>query len=160
MFIERHLRMKRYLMASSYHLHLERFLKVFPQEQLWLFLLDDLRANPQQFITRVYQAIGADKDFVPHDISRIYNPAGRSRAAWLQRLLNDPGIMNRSMDLPVWMFTHLGKVRRLLVRLNRETRPNPPMSKELRQTLIKEFEETIDYVEKFLDRPLKSWRAF
>ena len=155
---EQHPRFRYYMYVSSYHLHLARYFEIFPKEQIFIFLYEDMRLNPQKFMREVYQAIGVEPDYQPESLETRFNPAGRVKSAWFQRLLRNHAIMTMSMDLPPWLYNWLGEIRRKLVALNMNIEPYPPLRRELRQQLVAELTDGIEHLEKYLDRVPTSWR--
>jgi hypothetical protein len=148
-----------YLFSSSYHLHLERYLEYFPKEQITVFLYDDLQQDPPVFMQQVCRVIGVDPSIDLPNISRAYNTARRARLAWFQRLIKALGPRIMRIDLPEWLFSFFKRSRKTLWALNTATLQYPPIDPELRQELIEELSKAIEYVERYLNRPLPSWRT-
>jgi len=153
-----HPRFEYYRWVSSYHLHLERYLSVFPGEQVGVFLFDDLSANPQVYLREVYRFIGVDEDFSAPNLGRRYNESSIARYPWLQRSLIRMASVRWELSSHWWIYEWLAKAGRLLVKLNSAVGSYPSLPVELRMGLIKEFEETIEYVETYLQRDLPRWK--
>ncbi len=84
----------RHLLAGSFYAKaLQRFLEVFPREQLLLLLTDALRSDPDAVRQRCYAHAGIDAAFVPgaasagRGASEAQNIARAPRSLRLQRLL-------------------------------------------------------------------------
>ena len=155
---ERRAQLERYLYNSSYNLHLERYLRCFSREQILVLLNDDLRSDAAVFMKGVYQAIGVDPDFAPANLEDRYNQTGRARIPWVQRRIKAIGPRLMRRDLPGWLFGFLKRSRSIFWRLNTVGDAYPPLAPVIRQTLLPEFSETIDYLEGWLERSLDNWR--
>jgi hypothetical protein len=144
--------------ASQYDLHLKRYLELFPSEQVGVFLLDDLRSEPRQFIRGVYQFIGVDPAFVPTSLGERRNTARQTRVVWLNRWMRAIGFLLMKLDLPTPALKRLQKMRRKLWLWNNRPEQYPALAPVLREQLIHELEPTIAFVETYLGRPLPCWR--
>jgi hypothetical protein len=78
---DRHLR-------EGYAAHLERFLALFPREQLEVILLEDLEAKPKPTLAGLFGFLGVDPGFTP-DVSKVANPGGTPRIKLLHDLLGN-----------------------------------------------------------------------
>jgi hypothetical protein len=76
-------RFPRLLDRGRYATHLQRYLAVFPTEQIHVSLFDDLRADPQAYADEVYSFLGISHlELAPSDL-RSRQPAGTPRNAAL-----------------------------------------------------------------------------
>lgn len=79
-----------YLDYSRYAMQIERYLSVFPREQLLIVRAEDLRENRRATVRRVYDFLEVDPDYVPGNIDRAFYRTG-DRAArspvpvWLRK---------------------------------------------------------------------------
>lgn len=153
-----HPRFRRYLYVSSYHLHLALYNDIFPPEQIFVFLFDDLQEDTRNLVNRIYQAIGVDSNFVPPNIDTRFNPAGLNRIDLIQRWMNSSIIQKLSTEMPLWLYKFLGSIRQRVINFNTVTTRYPPMEPEIREKLISELDSSITFVEQYLDRPIPSWR--
>lgn len=155
---ENHPRYQRYSFVSSYHLHLTRYLEIFPSRQISVYLHDDLREDSLGVVHRMYEAVGVDASFTPSNIDTRFNPAGITRVAWLQRMMHSSAAMKLSTEMPLWLYQALQGMRQRLIRLNTLTVGYPPMRPELRGKMVAGMDDSITYVEQLLSRSLPSWR--
>lgn len=155
---EGHPELKQAIYVSSYHLHINRYLQVFPKEQVSIFIYEDWLSDARAFLCSVYQSIGVDADFVPDNLSQRYNPSQQARVVWLQHMLNTLGERIIRLDLPPTLFNLLKAARGSLWKINSKGVQFPPLSPQLRNDLYSNFTETVDYIEEYLDRPLTAWR--
>jgi hypothetical protein len=148
---------RRYVYVSAYQLHLERFLAFFPREQLWVYLHDDLQSDARAFVRQLYEELGVDPEFTPANLGKRYNPARSPRLPGLQRLLERAALFQRKHALlrnSQWV----SSFGQLFVKMNSIRIQRSAIQPELRERLIGQFNETIDYVENWLERPLPKWR--
>jgi len=61
-----------YLDCSRYAMQIERYLRCFPREQLLVITSESLRNDRQATVTRVYEFLGVDADFVPPNLDREF----------------------------------------------------------------------------------------
>ena len=127
---------------------LERYLQLFPQDQLLVLRYDELKGNPARFLAQIYDFIGVRGDYQsPLAESRVNSAElklGRSRALYhLYRSLLRVGGYG------------LGQ------RVERAARKQmPPMRAETRQRLLEEhYLADFERLEALLGWDLSSWRA-
>jgi sulfotransferase family protein len=73
-------------LQDGYSRHLERFLALFPREQIRIILLEDLETRPRATLAGLFEFLGVDPAFTP-DLSRVANPGGTPRIKLLHDLL-------------------------------------------------------------------------
>ncbi len=73
----------RLLDRGRYATHLQRYLDLFPREQVHVSLFDDLRADPQAYADEVFTFLGARRLELPPADLKSRMPAGRPRSAAL-----------------------------------------------------------------------------
>jgi hypothetical protein len=158
MFRERPPRFRWYLHVSSYHIHLSRFLDVFSRDQIRLSLYEDLLHTPQQLIQGVYRAIGVSPGYVPPGLGARWNVSRLPRVVWLARILHSVTVREWALRLSPSSGLWIRAIGRALVGLNSIPWAYPPMPPELRRQLVEELTPTIEFVERYLDRPIPAWR--
>lgn len=82
-----------------YHLHICRFLALFPQEQLLVLLFDDLLEDPQAFLDQVCRFLGVDLLPLGQLGRQKVNQARRAGRRPLERLMAGAGEFMRRHDL-------------------------------------------------------------
>lgn len=83
-----------YIDMGRYATQLERYLSVFPREQMLILKFDDLRRNTREVMREIYSFLGVSPDFWPGSL--VYeNAAVLPRAPTLNRLLHVTGIKKR-----------------------------------------------------------------
>lgn len=158
MITERHPELIQAIHVSSYQIHLSRFLEVFSEEQVKVFIYEDWLSNPQTFVRDIYESIDVDPGFVPPNLGIRYNLSQQARIPKFQHAFNNLGERIIKMDLPPDIFNLLKKIRQKIWQLNSKAMNFPPMEPELRRELEVNFSDTIDFLEEYLGRSLQTWR--
>jgi hypothetical protein len=105
-FADRNFSESGYVALSRYHMQLEQYLEHFPASRLLVIALEDLEAEPDATMARVFRFLGVDDTFssprfgVRHNVARDY---------WLQRAVNRLTGTRRSAE----RFGRLPALRRL-----------------------------------------------
>ena len=63
-----------FLEPGLYAFHLDRVLRYFAKEQLHITIYDDLKQDPETFLTSTFSFIGADPGFRPECLHTDINP--------------------------------------------------------------------------------------
>ncbi len=141
-----------YLQRGFYARHLKEYYAHFPEEQIRVFLYDDLRDRPRWLLESLFRFVGVDPAFEP-DTSRSLNVSGRIRNPLLRFVWTRT---NWAKDLlrPV-----LGK--RLRKRLSRFFITQPKRGLEfpddLKRTLRSKYAEDVRALQELIERDLSSW---
>lgn len=150
-----------YVDQGRYATHLSRWLASFPENQVLVVLMEDIRANPEATARKVYEFLGIDPDHRSAALYEKSNPsyAVRSRGAdaVIQRLRKSI----RRLGLGgVWRALGDSGLRRLYRRMNRKPSEAvvPPVPAETLGTLRAVFQDEIRTLEKLLGRNLERWR--
>ena len=150
--------LQEWIWGSRYDLHLKRFLKIFPAEQIHLFLFDDFKSNPNVLVHELYQSVGVNPDYSPKNLQARLNPTRRVRSFWFQRFIVRLEQLAYPIQFPPIIQRPFHRVRKTLRNANESAFSIPPMKPEIRKELQTQFLETIDFVENHLSRPLPLWR--
>ena len=126
---------------------MDRFLELFPREQILVLLFDDMKQDLSAFLRKIFLFLNVDPAFVPPNLEKRYNPASITRLAWMQRAIRGLGPKIMRMDMPDWLFSLLKKIRGIVWRINTKPVVYPPMSDSIRRQLVLEMDQTIDFVE-------------
>jgi hypothetical protein len=140
----------RYVQVSRYADALERYLALFPREQLRVVLFDALRADTGAVMRELYAWLGADPEFRP-DLETRHNEGGAARSGLLNAVVNNQALryaLGPRAPEPL----RLGRGRR---------RPNPgappPLPPELRAALTHACRDDILRTQDLIGRDLSHW---
>ncbi len=155
---QRHPALQRYLYVSAYHLHLKRYLGLFPQGQIGVFLYDDLEQEPEGLVRRLYRFIGVEETFVPPNLGQMYNQKSVIRYRKINQILAAMAYRWNfafQQKPPGWM----SKMALLMIKINSQPVARPKMPVEWRAAFIQELYPAIEFVEEYLGRRLPAWRT-
>lgn len=156
---------------SQYARLLSPYLERFPREQLLVLIYEDIKADPQAFMSRVYEYLGVDPTFVPPSLTSKSNITAKNRVKVrgihatyyrLTKLLRQ-NVVGRAV-LHLIRITKLNALSRALLRWNKRpaeqqaSLEKEPLSPEQRRAFLEHFEPDIEAVEQLLGRRLEAWR--
>lgn len=135
------------LQVGCYFDHLRRYYDLFAAEQVLVLLFDDIRVDPEAFLSQIYRFLAIDDIVNPELAKRKINAAaslqdlGRSKAVW-------------------YLYRALRRARLygLSARLEKANRSElPPMKPETRRWLLDYYGAQIRQLETLIDRDLSAW---
>lgn len=143
-----------YLQRGFYARHLRAYYDQFPDDQIRVFLFEDLLERPGELFADLFSYIGVNPDFQP-DISTTFNVSG---------------VIKNPVMRWVWTRTHSAQalVRPLLPKKIRQSISNIftglekeaiEFSPELRRQLSEIFRADIQNLQQLIKRDLTSWLA-
>lgn len=144
-----------------YYTHLKKWYDNFPAEQIKVMLYDDLRKDPQAFVSEVYNFIGVNAEFNP-DLDVEYNQSGRIKNKFKDRLIGQNGIIKRSVNavfpqLVQWMKSNK-KIRARYIEMQASNLEKPKLEKALRLQMINEiYKYEIENLQALIGRDLRKW---
>lgn len=146
----------RYIENGRYNKLLQPYFELFPREQIAVHLFDDLAANPNAVMQRIFQFLNVDDTFVPQLRTR-HNPSGSPPVAALNVLFRKTRftkILRRSLPPVVSTFL-MDKQAELKGRLLK----TQVLDCELRALLHEKFRNDIVALQATLQRDLSHWLA-
>lgn len=129
-----------YRAKGFYSRQLRHWLTLFPREQLFVRLFDDLTEDPRALYREAFAFLGVDAEFVP-DLSRKYNVGGDADEVFDYR----PGIAER--------------IRMAISPASRGYDPakKPPFPDALRKELKEGYRADVEDLQELLGRDLGNW---
>ena len=143
----------RYRALGCYSDQVERYFKLFPREQIWIGLYDDLDEDPVGFTRSVFRHIGVDDSFEPKVDARI-NASGVPRSLFLQRTIDRQNPI-RSFARMLVPEKYRKSIRVALTDGNLR-RPEAPGAAE--QELRAYFRPEVERLEALIERDLSAWK--
>lgn len=143
-----------------YYYHLDKFLKVFPPEQIKVLLYEDLQQNPKSFLKEIYSFIGVDLNFTPsilhtHQNQRKALPkfqALYSSLKSVEKWINDNSSHGRGMINYMRRYGYFDSLHKL-----NQGETYPQLSSTAQKKLAEFYQPDLNLLEKFLDRDLSFW---
>jgi hypothetical protein len=141
-----------YQRAGFYAAQVERFLRLFPREQMRFCLYDDLLSDPTGFLRDIYGFLGVDTSSVV-DTSFRPNATGVPRNRFLGRVLVQPNLLRSAVKLVTPK-----RVRyNVSQRINQRLLSKPSLDHETRLMLLRSYREDISKLEGLVDKDLSAW---
>lgn len=152
-----------------YFTHLQRFLKLFPRENILVLFYEDIDENPLKFVRTIFEFLGVNKDFIPSSLNYRVNP-GRDSKGWLLSRLawkviwklkqNDFGqkIIDKLMESQIKVIFDSLMYRSSPGKDSNKVASRIPMRQETRIYLHNLYKKEIENLEKLLNRNLDFWR--
>ncbi len=141
-----------YWRAGFYAAQVERFLNLFPREQMRFYLYDDLLDDPVGFLKDIYGFLGLNTSFAV-ETSLKFNSTGVPKNRLLGRVLLQPNPLKSTakLFLPQELRYNLGQ------RINQRLLTKPSMSKETGKELLGSYKDDILSLQGLIGRDLSSW---
>jgi hypothetical protein len=163
---------KDYLLIEKgfYFKQLKEYFDLFPKENILILFYIDIEEKPKRIIKRIYSFLGAKNvSFIPSSLSKKVLKSNRLstevRIPFLNSFLYRVDIFLSRIsflkDILTSGFIH--SLGRSLIMKNKKTISSekntsfPPLSKEVRERLIKIYKEDIEKLEKLINKDLSCW---
>lgn len=138
-----------YGQQGFYYVQLKRYFDKFDQEQIRVYLYDDLVTNPVNVIQNIFQFLGVDETFIP-DMSHRYTTAAIPKNKIISALTTRMSPANSVFRLL------LPAKLRLYIKSKVFDKP-PLLPPELRNKLIDVYREDILKLQELIQRDLSMW---
>lgn len=135
-----------------YHEHIQRYLTLFPKDQLLIKLYDDFERDPVRFMSEIFRFLEIDDSFVPAMNTR-YNITGLPRSPAIRFLLTSRHPVRQALKglIPHTIRSHARN------RLRQRYLTKPAMPADCRTRLETLYRPDIHRLEHLLDRSLAHW---
>ncbi len=143
-----------YKRGGFYHAQLTRYYDLFDQDQIRVYLYEDLKEDPVGTTQSIFRFLGVDDSFVP-DTSRWHDDVShipRSRA--LQTFVEKPHPLKSALK-PLLPEELRPRIRENL--RHRNLTIPPPMPKDVRKQLTEAYREDILKLQGLIGRDLSGW---
>jgi hypothetical protein len=145
-----------YIGRGLYYNQLKRYFGTFPQEQVRVYLYEDLSGAPISTVQDAFRFLKVDDSFVP-DVSLRRNVSGQPKYKTLDGLLRRQSRIKHAAKiyLPARMRWRLSKTFDDLK--TRNLAEPPPVQSKVRRQLIGVYREDILQVQELIHRDLSGW---
>ena len=141
-----------YRAMGHYDEQIARYDALFKQDQMRIYLYEDLVARPASLYQDLFSFLGVDPGFIPATLRHI-TKSGKPRLALLHHLVNGQNAWTAPFS------------RRLTPALKRQIRDHvfrwnlkkPPLSEAVRAELVETYRDGILKLEERIGRSLKGW---
>lgn len=145
----------RYADLGRYANQLAVYFELFPREQVFVALYDDLAADPHGLCARVQDFIGVDPSFVP-DVSLRHNPSGIPRSRLAYRWLGSDSVIAQIARRAAPLVGN-ERLKELQARLRHRLLRREGLDPALRYELVGEWREEIQRLAALTDQRLDHW---
>ena len=135
--------------AARYTEQLERYLDVFPPEQLHIIVFDDFKQDAAAVYAGVLKFLGL-RAFTPN--FKVVNQNKRIRSRVLHNVLQNPASPVNRLPKPLNRLTY-----KALDKLNSAVEVRVPLEPAVKDRLIREFTGEVESLSKLLGRDLRGW---
>jgi hypothetical protein len=147
---------------GRYHLHVQRFLEVFPREQCLFLLFDDIQRDAKAVLRQCFSFLGVDGDFIPTNLRQRINEPKKPRSKilmtavnWIRRFVQN---LSSWPVLQRWLWKlQLYRLHGWIMQLNLKSFTPPPISEVIRRRLLDIYRDDTRALARFLDRDLSHW---
>lgn len=157
-----------YVKKGLYYRYLKYYLEVFPKDQVFIFLVDDIKKNKRKVVRDLYKFLKLkNTSFVPKSLNSKPNKASISRSSSLNYFLMQVEyfLMKNGLEPIHKMLEDFGIRKKLffLSYYNNRKVINPidypEMSPKTEKFLKSKFKKDIINLEKLLKRDLSNWKV-
>jgi len=134
-----------------YYENLKRYYDNFSNDQIMIYLFDELKSDPLGVVKEIYDYLGVDKEFEP-DISVKYNSGGMPKNKIIHKLFSVQKYKDVLKPMLPGFISRYGK-KMYLKNLEKAPSLNPDLKSELNAV----FKQDIIKLEMLVDRDLSSW---
>lgn len=144
--------------GGRYAEHLKRYRNRFPDEQLHVFVFDDLKDDPRRFLRALYEAVGVDPSFEPSVLDRKYgHRKKRGGRLWSQIQEWSMRLARASDTASRWIQWVRRKGWTDWIHRMRPGKEYPPLSESLRERLSEHYIDDVNWLRSYLGRDLPGW---
>lgn len=139
-----------YVEIGMYAEQVKRFMDVFPERQLRIYIFDDFKKDPGAVVKDMFSFLGVDPD-VPIDYSQKFNPSFIPKNKII-------GKLNTQKKVKDWLKSVLPKsVKSKFKKTFYTDKDLPKISAEERRFLADIFHEDVRQLGRLLNRDLSGW---
>jgi hypothetical protein len=144
-----------YLDRGFYYKHLKKVMKYFNNDQLLIFLYEDLVARPLDVCREIFKAVGVNIEFIP-DFSKKYNTSAIPRSQFLTKLLRSRNQISKFLELIINDEVSY-QLSSIIHKLNERKFIPPKMNLNSRNYLLNYFTPYNQKLSKLIKRDLSCW---
>jgi hypothetical protein len=145
-----------------YYKNLVKYYELFPNENIRVYLYEELQQSPLQVMREIYYFLGVDSTFTP-DVSLRYNESGFVKNKFLNRIIGQGGILSRTLRavLPGKLMQSLKgnlTLKKKMLDLRGKNLHKPMMDPEIKRKLTLDvYGSDIRKLEKLINKDLSHW---
>ncbi len=153
-----------YIEKGLYHKHVTNYLNIFPNKNIKIMILDDIKSNPKKSVSEAFEFLGLDdKGFTPKALNKKSNRAKKARFVGLNKFMISKEYALRNSQYK-WILRYLegSGIRELAIKVRELNSKNydkyPSLDGKIKVKLYHYFENDIKDLEKLIGRKLDKWK--
>lgn len=144
---------------GMYIKHIQKVLKVFPKNQIHIFLFEDFIKNPVSICQKIFDILGVDNTFAPNTnvvYNKTYIKKSRNLASLLSKIKQKDNLIKKTTKslIPYSVFT---KITHKIKDINKSGKVYEPMSPEMRAYLLDFYKPYNDELSRLTGIDLTAW---
>lgn len=150
---------EKYYEIGYLYKYLKLYYDLFPKENIYLILFDDIKKRPKDLIKNLYSYLNIDNSFTPSCLNKKINSATKPKLSIITSLVKSIYKIVSTTKL-IFLYKALAKNHLIIKIYNKLTKTKfsyPPMSKDERRQTIKIFVDDIKNLEKLTGLNLSNW---
>jgi len=150
-----------YIEQGMYAQHVSRWLQYFNKNQILVILMDDIKKQPEQVVTDIYNFLDIDSNHTPEFLRKKSNPGHLLKSTSIDKLKSKLRLGMKNFGLSrVWEVIAKSGLRNLYRHFNRIESDVliPSVQEKTKQELHEIFSNDIKELEKMLDISLDKWK--
>ena len=144
-----------YSEIALYTEQIERYQKVFNEDQIHIIIFDDFKANQSQVMHNLYEFLGVDTTFEP-EFEQV-NSHGIPRSKLMARMLNNQPDFIRNSVKAIFPRKARVQIKQMLRDLNKKSGKRSSMSVEVEKQLKQMFKKEVSRLSGLLKQDLSYW---
>ena len=137
---------------GKYYKQLLKYFDLFPRKNIKVYLYDNFKTSNLEVLQDIFRHLDVDDNFCPN-FSTQHNFYARPKSKILSRFLREQSATKEALKLCLPK-SFQGSIKRKIMAMN-STRPT--LTHNMRQPMMKYFQDDIGKLENLLDRDLSSW---
>ncbi len=140
--------------------NLQRWLSLFPRENIHIIIFDDIKDDPAKVVRDLYRFLGVKDDLLPPGVGEAVNQAHGFRFPVLQKKIRSvyKGIKKNSFLLAVLKKMGVYGFFKMMTDLNKKDRQKGQGDSRAKEELKRAFAGDVKRLEKLIGKDLSSWK--
>lgn len=151
---------KHFINKGYYYKHLRRFFEVFPKDNIYIVLFDDIVSKPQVVVEDLYKFLNVNSDFKPTFLNTQINSAFTTKSSFLKNTVHITLklIDKLKLDQLRLKIFESQKLQDIYTFLNKVPVKNPKLNDSDRSKAYELFQNDITSLETLINRDLSNWK--